>query len=423
MTQLQAVRGTKDYFFKEMQAMRRVFDTAARVASLYGFSEISTPIIEPVGVFKRSLGDSSDVVGKEMYIFQDKGGDEICLRPENTAAVVRAFIQNGLHQYIPCKFFYQGPMFRYERPQKGRYRQFHQIGAEVIGASEPIVDAEILAMAWRFLKALGLQDKVKLELNSLGDKESRFAYREALVAYFSLYKNDLSADSQNRLITNPLRILDSKDESDRKIITDAPQFKNYLNAESAQFLGKLCGYLDKADIKYELNQRMVRGLDYYCHTAFEFTTTHLGAQGTVLGGGRYDGLLELMGGGKIAGVGYAAGVERLALLCANDIADAKTDIVFCAMGEAAESIGLQITEDLREYFSVQLSMGNNLKNHLAFANKINAKFALIVGDNEIGKETVLVKDLDAFSQEEVAFYNIIKYLQQKITPNQKLIEK
>ncbi len=423
MTQLQAVRGTKDYFFKDMLAMRRVFDTAARVAKYYGFSEISTPIIEPIGVFVRSLGESSDVVGKEMYVFEDKGGDKICLRPENTAAVVRAFINNGLQQHSPCKFYYMGPMFRYERPQKGRYRQFHQIGAEILGASEPIIDAEVIAMAWRFLRELGLGDKVQLELNSLGDKESRHGYRQALVDYFTKYTSNLSEDSQRRLISNPLRILDSKDEGDREIIDNAPQFKHYLNAHSQGFLEKLTNYLTKADLPFTLNQRMVRGLDYYCHTAFEFTTTHLGAQGTVLGGGRYDGLVQLMGGGDVAGIGFAGGVERLALLCADDITEERCDIVFCAMGDLAVEKSIAICEKLRQKYAVQINIGNNIKKHLTFANRVRARYALICGDNEIENNKFALKDLDNHSQVEIHSDNLMEYLAQQTQQQEKNAQK
>ena len=276
---------------------------------------MATPMFEFSQVFKRTLGDTSDVVTKEMYTFVDKGGDEITLRPENTAGVARSFISEGLSQNVPVKFFYSGPMFRYERPQKGRLRQFHQIGVELIGVEQVQADLEIIACGARVLDELGVLGETLLELNTLGDGESRDHYRQVLVSYFEKYAKDLSPDSQDRLQRNPLRILDSKNERDREIVADAPVFEHFLNESSASFFAALRDGLDALEIAYSLNPRLVRGLDYYCHTAFEFTTQVLGAQGAVIAGGRYDGLIGMMGGREPPGVGWAGGIARLARLC------------------------------------------------------------------------------------------------------------
>ncbi|MGI4800141.1 MAG: histidine--tRNA ligase, partial [Janthinobacterium lividum] len=313
---LQPVRGTRDLIGDEQRRHAHVIETARRVAGLYGLEEWATPIFEETRVFARTLGDTSDVVTKEMYTFEDRGGDSVTLRPENTAGVCRALLSNGLTQSLPQKVFYAGPMFRYERPQKGRYRQFHQIGAELIGAPEPLADAEIIALGWHILTVLGIADSVVLELNTLGDATSRDAYRAALVAYFTAHKESLSSDSLNRLEHNPLRILDSKDEGDKALVRDAPTIQPSLTTEAAAFYDGLKTHLGRFGVPFRENPRIVRGLDYYSHTAFEFVTDQLGAQGTVMGGGRYDGLMQQMGGPAIPAVGWAAGVERLSMLLA-----------------------------------------------------------------------------------------------------------
>ena len=299
-----------------MRRHRRVIEAARAASERYGYLEMSTPIFEFSEVFKRTLGDTSDIVTKEMYTFTDKGGEQLTLRPENTAGVARAFISGGLSQHLPLKYFYAGPMFRYERPQKGRQRQFHQIGLELLGVAGPAGDVEIIACGAAILRDLGFLDRVVLELNTLGDGESRAAYRNSLVGYFKAHQEKLSADSRERLERNPLRILDSKDEGDRALVAEAPRFGEYLNQKSQDFFAAVTGGLEALDIPYKLNPRLVRGLDYYCHTAFEFTTTELGAQGTVMGGGRYDGLIDIMGGPATAGVGWAAGIERMAMMLA-----------------------------------------------------------------------------------------------------------
>jgi histidyl-tRNA synthetase len=299
---------------EEMRRQRRVVETACDLAARYGYLEMSTPIFEFTDVFRRPLGETSDVVSKEMYSFTDRGGEELTLRPEATAAVCRAFLSEGLTQQLPCKLFCHGPMFRYDRPQKGRWRQFHQINVELIGVPEPLGDVEIIALGVDILDGLGVLAKTVLELNTLGDPASRKAYRDVLVEYFSDHRKELSPDSQERLERNPLRILDSKDRGDRRICARAPVLSGHLNQESVDFFAKVKEELERLGIAYELNSHLVRGLDYYTHTIFEFTTTELGAQGSVLAGGRYDGLIELLGGPPTPGVGWAGGIERLAML-------------------------------------------------------------------------------------------------------------
>jgi histidyl-tRNA synthetase len=312
---LQPVRGTRDLIGDDLRRHHAVIETARRVSALYGFEEWATPIFEDTRVFSRGLGDTSDVVSKEMYTFTDRGGDSITLRPEATAGLCRALVSNGLAQAnLPRKIFYAGPMFRYERPQKGRYRQFHQIDIEVMGAAEPLADAEVIACGWNILRDLGIADGVVLEINTLGDAESRDRYRAALVAYFTGHRDTLSEDSRTRLEKNPLRILDSKDEADRRIVAGAPNMRDHLTAEAAAFYAKVQAYLARFGVPFRENDRIVRGLDYYSHTAFEFVTERLGAQGTVMGGGRYNGLVEEMGGPPTPCVGWAAGIERLAML-------------------------------------------------------------------------------------------------------------
>ncbi len=310
----QPVRGTQDMFGETEERFAYVVATFERVRRLYGFKGLQLPVIEPTAVFSRSLGEATDVVSKEMYTFEDRGGDSISLRPEFTAGVARAYLTNGWQQYAPMKLSVHGPLFRYERPQKGRYRQFHQIDAEIIGAAEPVADVELLGMADQLLKELGINKGVTLQLNTLGDTQSRDAWRAALIAYFNDHKVGLSEDSLARLEKNPLRILDSKDPKDRPIADAAPAIDDYLSGEAQDFFGAVTSGLDAAGVTWERNARLVRGLDYYRHTAFEFVTDRLGAQGTVLGGGRYDGLIENLGGPATPAVGWAAGIERLAML-------------------------------------------------------------------------------------------------------------
>ena len=310
----QPVRGTQDMLGDFADRFAHVVETFERVRRLYGFKRVEVPVIEPTAVFARSLGETTDVVSKEMYSFDDRGGESVTLRPEFTAGIARAYITNGWQQYAPLKVATHGPLFRYERPQKGRYRQFHQLDAEVLGSDSPLADAELLVFADQLLKELGIAEGVTLTLNTLGDAESRDAWRAALVEHFEAHRGELSEDSLARLDKNPLRILDSKDPRDRPIADSAPDIDVYLTAEAQDFFGAVTAGLDAAGVAWERNARLVRGLDYYRHTAFEFVTDRLGAQGTVLGGGRYDGLIENLGGPPTPAVGWAAGIERLAML-------------------------------------------------------------------------------------------------------------
>jgi len=323
----QAIRGTQDIFGAEAEAFARVVETFERVRRLYRFRRAEMPVFEKTTVFSRSLGETTDVVSKEMYSFEDRGGESLTLRPEFTAGLARAYLTNGWQQFAPLKVATHGPLFRYERPQKGRYRQFHQIDAEVIGAGEPMADVELLCMADQLLKELGISDGVTLMLNTLGDAPSREAWRLALIEHFRAHRAELSEDSQERLEKNPLRILDSKDPRDKVFTADAPKIDDFLSGEAQDFFGAVTSGLDAAGVAWTRAPALVRGLDYYRHTAFEFVTDRLGAQGTVLGGGRYDGLIETLGGAHTPAVGWAAGIERLAMLVGTDIVEAKPDVV------------------------------------------------------------------------------------------------
>jgi histidyl-tRNA synthetase len=308
------IRGTQDIFGDEQRRFARVLEAFEKVRRLYAFQRVDIPVFEGTQVFARSIGETTDVVSKEMYSFEDRGGDSITLRPEFTAGICRAYLTEGWQQYAPLKLVTSGAVFRYERPQKGRYRQFHQIDAEVIGAAEPAADVELLAFADQLLNELGISDGVTLQLNTLGDAETRDAWRGALVGHFEKHRGELSEDSLVRLDKNPMRILDSKDPRDRPIADAAPDIDAHLSSEAGAFFEAVTKGLDAAGVKWTRNSRLVRGLDYYRHTAFEFVTDRLGAQGTVLAGGRYDGLIEALGGKPTSGVGWAAGVERLAML-------------------------------------------------------------------------------------------------------------
>jgi histidyl-tRNA synthetase len=401
MPTLQPVRGTQDLLPDGARRHRQVSETALRLAQLYGFAEVDIPIFEFTEVFARPIGEHTDIVAKEMYSLEDRGGEKLSLRPENTAGVVRAVLSNGLTQSTPLKFFYAGPMFRYERPQKGRFRQFHQIGVELLGVAQAQADIEVIALGRRILDRLGVAERVVLELNTLGDPESRAAYRAALVDYFSAHRTRLSDDSQRRLDTNPLRILDSKDEADIRINADAPSFDRYLNDASRDFFAQVRDGLGRLGIEYRLNPRLVRGLDYYTHTVFEFVTTDLGAQGTVLAGGRYDGLVELMGGPQMPGVGWAAGIERLALLIAEPASPARP-VALVPVGAQGEALALTVAETLRgQGFVVDLGYSGNLSRRMRRANRANARVALLIGDDECAKNLVTWRDLDSGEQAEV----------------------
>ena len=406
MNDLQPVRGTRDLIGEEQRRFRHVVDTACRVAAAHGFDEWATPIFEDTRVFSRTIGETSDVVTKEMYTFPDRGGESLTLRPEGTAGVCRALVTNGLTQSLPQKVFYAGPMFRYERPQKGRYRQFHQIGIELLGPSEPLADAEVIACGWAILQALGVASQTVLELNTLGDKPSRLAYREALVAYLTEHQAALSKDSQDRLERNPLRILDSKDEGDRRIVADAPTIMPYLTPEAASFYDTLRRHLSGFGVPFVENPRIVRGLDYYGHTAFEFVTTQLGAQGTVMGGGRYDELIAEMGGPTTPGVGWAAGVERLAMLL-EATPPAPVSVVVIPIGEAAEAAALPLLRDMRAAgIRTEMAYRGNVRRRMERANRIGARAAVILGEDDLASGVAQVKDLASGTQEAVALADI-----------------
>ena len=410
MAALQPPRGTHDLIADDQRRYARVVETARNVTSLYGFDEWATPVFEDTRVFSRTLGDTSDVVTKEMYTFDDRGGESITLRPEGTAGICRALVTNGLTQSLPQKVFYAGPMFRYERPQKGRYRQFHQIGAELIGPSEPLADAEVIACGWDILQQLGIAADVVLEVNTLGDRTSRDAYRAALVAYLSQHRGALSGDSQERLERNPMRVLDSKDAADRAIVADAPTIAPYLTPEAATFYAGLLEHLARFGVPFRENPRIVRGLDYYNHTAFEFVTGRLGAQGTVMGGGRYDGLVEQMGGPPTPAVGWAAGIERLSMLL-DDAGPAPASIAVIPVGDAVQGVAADIMQTLRRAgLRAEMAYRGNLKRRMERANRIGARAAIIIGEDEAARGVVQLKHLDTGAQEEVAIEAIVTRL-------------
>ena len=401
MARLQPVRGTHDLLPEQARAFRRVADAARGVAERYGYHEMATPIFEFSEVFKRTLGDTSDIVTKEMYTFADRSGAEITLRPEGTAGVARAVISGGLAQHMPLKYSYAGPMFRYERPQKGRLRQFHQIGVELLGVAEPLGDIEAIALGAATLDALGVSGQVTLELNTLGNAASRAAYRELLVDYFEARRDELSRDSLERLARNPLRILDSKNPGDRAAIAGAPTLGDSLDAESADFFASVRDGLDRLGISYAVNPRLVRGLDYYCHTAFEFTTDALGAQGAVIAGGRYDGLVGQMGGPETPGVGWAGGIERLSML-AGAPEPPPRPIALIPIGPRAEAETLVLADRLRRAgFAIELGYRGNLSRRLSRADRVNARAAVILGEDELARDMATVRDLDSGAQDEV----------------------
>jgi len=409
MSQLQPVRGTHDLIGDTARRHAHVVDTAREVTRRYGYEEWSTPIFEDTRVFSRTLGDTSDVVTKEMYTFEDRGGDSLTLRPEGTAAICRAFVTNGLTQTLPQRVFYNGPMFRYERPQKGRFRQFHQIGAELLGATDPLMDAETIAMAHAILKALGLGDAVTLEINTLGDPDSRQAWRDALVAYFKAHESSLSDESRARLEANPLRILDSKSPQDRALLDEAPKFAAYLNETSRIFWDDLRRKLDLFGVGFVENPHIVRGLDYYSHTAFEFVTDRLGAQGTVLAGGRYEGLVAQMGGPATPAIGWAGGIERLALL----IDSAPTQprpVAVLPTGEATLAAAIEAAQTLRGAgFAAEIETRSSLKKRMERVVKSGAAHMVLVGEDELARGAVTVRDLTKREQVEVAIGSLAEH--------------
>ena len=410
MSSLQPVRGTHDLLFDDVRRHRHVEATAFDIAGRYGYGEIVTPVFEFTDVFARTLGDTSDIVTKEMYTFETKGGESITLRPEGTAGVARAFISGGLAQQTPLKFFYRGPMFRHERPQKGRQRQFHQIGVELLGVATPQADVEVIALAHHILTELKLTGTTTLELNSLGDVESRTAYRELLKNYLVGFKDQLSEESRERLDRNPLRILDSKNPADKTIVANAPLFTDSLNDASKDFFKAAQDGLAALGIAFKVNPALVRGLDYYCHTAFEFTTEALGAQGTVLAGGRYDGLIQQMSGPPTPGIGWAAGIERLSMLLP-ELAPAPRPIAVIPIGEEEAKVAQALTATLRHAgFAADVGYGGNMGKRMTRANKIKAAVAVILGSDEVRDGVATVRNLDSGEQVKVAQADLVQHL-------------
>lgn len=406
----QPVRGTQDIFGDDQERFQHVVGTFERVRRLYGFKGVEMPVFEPTAVFARSLGETTDVVSKEMYSFEDRGGDSLTLRPEFTAGICRAFLSNGWQQLVPLKLSAHGPLFRYERPQKGRYRQFHQLDAEIIGAGEAAADVELLCFADQLLKELGIADGVSLQLNTLGDAESRDAWRDALVEHFQAHRKDLSEDSRDRLERNPLRILDSKERQDRPIADAAPDIDAYLSSEAKEFFAQVTEGLDACGVAWTRNSRLVRGLDYYRHTAFEFVTDRLGAQGTVLAGGRYDGLMESLGGPHTPAVGWAAGIERLGMLL-EEPETTGPDAIFIPLGDGCEAAAMKIMTELRRAgLSCDMAYKGNMKKRMQKANAAGAAHVVIIGENELASGVVAVKNLETGDQREIVLSGLAEAL-------------
>ncbi len=404
MAQLQTVRGTYDVLPDDYRLMRYIEQMAFSTAEVFGFAPVSTPIFEFSNVFHRTLGDTSDIVTKETYTFTDRGGEEITLRPEGTAAIVRAFLSNKLTRQLPLKWCYFGPFFRHERPQKGRQRQFHSFGVEHIGDGSPFADAEVIELGWQLAHLLGIKSLIQIEINTLGDVSSRNQYRKNLIEFLEPFQNDLSIDSQQRLHKNPLRILDSKDPKDQKIIENAPKLENHLNKESKLFFDSTLNQLNILNIPFQINSKLVRGLDYYSHTVFEFTTPHLGSQSAILAGGRYDGLVEQMGGPTTPAVGWGAGIERWMLLMDKSPLKTQRPFVLIPLGEKAQEQALLIAQQMRKHQNpIEIIRSGNLKKRLDKANRINAHFALIFGDEELKENKISIKNLDSGEQKLMEF--------------------
>ncbi|ADU70227.1 histidine--tRNA ligase [Pantoea sp. At-9b] len=407
---IQAIRGMNDYLPADTAIWQRIEGTLKQVLASYGYSEIRLPIVEQTPLFSRAIGEVTDVVEKEMYTFEDRNGESLTLRPEGTAGCVRAGIEHGLLYNQEQRLWYMGPMFRYERPQKGRYRQFHQMGAEVFGLQGPDVDAELIMMTARWWKALGIADHVELELNSIGSLEARANYRDALVAFLEQHKDVLDEDCKRRMYTNPLRVLDSKNPDVQQLLNDAPTLGDFLDEDSRAHFSGLCALLDDAGIQYRINQRLVRGLDYYNRTVFEWVTSALGSQGTVCGGGRYDGLVEQLGGRPTPAVGFAMGMERLVLLVQAVNPEFEptriVDVYVIASGQGVQSAAMQLAEKLRDA-DPQLKLmtnfgGGNFKKQFARADKWGARIALVLGEDEVATGQVVIKDLRTGDQQTLA---------------------
>ncbi|WP_033783891.1 histidine--tRNA ligase [Pantoea sp. 9140] len=398
---IQAIRGMNDYLPADTALWQRIEGVLKQTLASYGYSEIRLPLVEQTPLFKRAIGEVTDVVEKEMYTFDDRNGESLTLRPEGTAGCVRAGIEHGLLYNQEQRLWYMGPMFRYERPQKGRYRQFYQIGVEVFGLQGPDIDAELIMLNARWWKALGISEHVRLELNSIGSLEARAHYRDALVAFLEQHKDVLDEDCKRRMYSNPMRVLDSKNPDVQQLLNDAPQLGDYLDDESREHFSGLCALLDDAGISYTVNQRLVRGLDYYNRTVIEWVTDSLGSQGTVCGGGRYDGLVEQLGGRATPAVGFAMGMERLVLLVqvVNPEFEptSNVDVYVIASGQGVQSAAMQLAEKLRDEAPELRLMtnfgGGNFKKQFARADKWGARVALVLGEDEVKAGQVVIKDL------------------------------
>ena len=415
---IQAVRGMRDILPEETPYWQLLEAEVRYVLNAYGYQEIRFPIVEKTELFKRSIGEVTDIVEKEMYTFDDRNGDSLTLRPEGTAVCVRAAIEKGLLYNQTQKLWYTGPMFRHERPQKGRYRQFHQVGVETFGMAGPDIDAELILMTRRLWQKLGLLPHVRLEINTLGTPASRLVYREKLIEYFSAHESELDEDSRQRLQTNPLRILDSKNPNTQKIVQNAPDMMAFLDDESKAHFQTLCDFLDDNNVEYIVNPRLVRGLDYYSKTVFEWITDQLGAQGTVCAGGRFDGLVDYLGGKSTPAVGFAMGLERLVslLMDLNTVSpESNVDCYLVLAGEAAQRKGLQLAESvhnaLPEIKLMSHCGGGSFKSQMKKADRSGARLALIIGDDEIEKASVNVKFLrDKKPQAACAESELIEFL-------------
>jgi len=405
---LAPLRGMKDLLPHEWRIAKHIENIALQTGKLYGYEGFSTPILESASVFDRTLGDTSDVVSKEMYCFADKKGRLVALRPEFTASIMRAVISNGLKHKLPLKLFSSGPLFRYDRPQEGRQRQFHQVNFEYIGALGSYSDAETIALATHFLSNLGILEDITLELNSLGCSETRKSYQTALVAYFKNYLSDLSTDSKQRLEQNPLRILDSKDENDRLISKDAPVISDFYSNEAKEYFKQVRHHLDNLGINYVINPRLVRGLDYYSHTTFEFTTAKLGAQSTVLAGGRYDGLAQLMGEDEIPAIGFAAGIERLAMMCKFSLEQERPTYIIPIGNECLDYSILLINQLRKINISAIIEFDGKIGKRLQAAVSANAKYVIFIGTQELNTNSYKLKDLDTGVEQTVTIAEMLK---------------
>lgn len=421
---IQAIRGMNDLLPEDTSVWQQVEKVLRQTVASYGYSEMRMPIVEQTNLFCRAIGEVTDVVEKEMYTFTDRSGDSLSLRPEGTAGCVRAALEHSLIYNQEQRLWYMGPMFRHERPQKGRYRQFHQLGVEVFGLNGPDIDAEIICLTHDLWKKLGIADDVTLELNTLGNSDERKAYKESLVAYLEAHFEDLDEDSKRRTHTNPLRVLDSKDEKVQEILKGAPVLFDFLGEESKSHFEKLQQLLTSMGISFKLNPRLVRGLDYYNLTVFEWTTTALGAQGTVCGGGRYDGLVEQLGGRATPAVGFGLGLERLMLLLTTlgkIKASSAVDIYVCGMGEGVEAYQLQLCAELRDklpqYGIMNHCGGGNFKRLLKRADKVEARVAVILGDEELKNGTLTIKDLTTTEQKVVAKDEAVALIQEILGKN------